>query len=360
MSLEMPPISNHSALAPEATVKRLAFDAGFDLCGITSHKPIVTHERYKAWLENGYAGQMDYLHRHEPLKADPALLMDDTKSIVCVGINYSVENGRSSIPNGDEPQIARYARWDDYHASVWRQLNALLESIREIFPDAKGRVFCDSAPVSERALATRAGIGWIGKHTNLISKTYGCWFFLGELFLNIELAPDSPHPSHCGSCSKCIPACPTGAIVAPYELDARRCISYLTIELKGSIPEELRPLMGARIYGCDDCLAVCPWNKFAKKANEAILISRQDLDAPQLVELLSLTDDQFRALFRNSPILRTKRRGFLRNICVALGNTAGPEALPMLYNVIGKETDSIILEHAQWAVMKIETKDHLS
>ena len=196
----------------------------------------------------------------------------------------------------------------------------------------------------------RAGLGWIGKHTNLISRRLGNWFFLGEILLDIALPPDTPETTHCGTCTRCLPACPTGAITAPYQLDARRCISYLTIELKGSIPVELRPLIGNRVYGCDDCLAVCPWNKFAVRATDPAVAPRADLTTPDLLELLALDDDGFRAKFYNSPIKRTKRRGLLRNVCVALGNLGDPAALPALRYAAAHDPEPLVREHAAWAV----------
>jgi len=250
--------------------------------------------------------------------------------------------------------IARYARFNDYHQLMGSRLEKLLEFVREQVPAANGRVYCDTGPVSERDLAMRAGLGWIGKHTNLISRSRGNWFFLGEIILAIALPPDKPETPHCGTCTRCIPACPTGAITAPYRLDARRCISYLTIELKGSIPVELRPLIGARIYGCDDCIAVCPWNKFAKKAADTALQPRDDLKAPDLLELLSLDEEGFRRRFADSPIRRTKRAGLLRNACVALGNLGDARAIPALKNAAENDPEPLIREHARWALERLD------
>ncbi len=249
--------------------------------------------------------------------------------------------------------VARYARFDDYHETLWERLNALLAFIQAFAPDANGKVYCDTGPITERDLAMRAGLGWIGKHTSLISRHLGNWFFLGEILLDIALPPDAPETTHCGTCTRCLPACPTGAITAPYELDARRCISYLTIELKGSIPVELRPLIGARIYGCDDCLAACPWNKFAVRSQDPAVAPRADLTTPDLLELLALDDDAFRAKFRHSPLRRTKRRGLLRNVCVALGNLGDPHALPALRSAAEHDPEPLVREHAAWAVAQI-------
>jgi epoxyqueuosine reductase len=232
-------------------------------------------------------------------------------------------------------------------------LEELLAFIKTQSPDASGKVYCDTGPITERDLAMRAGLGWIGKHTNLISRRLGNWFFLGEILLDIPLPADTPETTHCGTCTRCLPACPTGAITAPYELDARRCISYLTIELKGSIPEDLRPLIGTRIYGCDDCLAVCPWNKFAVQSDDPAVQPRADLTLPDLLELLALDDEAFRAKFKNSPIKRTKRRGLLRNVCVALGNLGDPQALLALQTAAEHDPEPLVREHARWAVGQI-------
>jgi len=334
----------------KAEAKRL----GFALCGITTADPPPHHRHYARWLAEGRAGEMLYLHRQEPKRGDLEQVLPGARSVVCVAFNYSPENGqRPPRPNPGEPDsgtIARYARFDDYHDVIWQRLESLLAFIKLECCGAAGKVYCDTGPITERDLAMRAGLGWIGKHTNLISRELGNWFFLGEIILDIDLPPDAPETTHCGTCERCLPACPTGAITAPYQLDARRCISYLTIELKGSIPIELRPLIGNRIYGCDDCLAVCPWNKFARQATDAAVRPRTDLSAPDLLELLSLDDEGFRARFRNSPIKRTKRRGLLRNVCVALGNLGDPSALPALSHAAEFDPEPLVREHAQWAI----------
>jgi epoxyqueuosine reductase len=275
--------------------------------------------------------------------------------LVAVGLNYT--------PRAADPAeklncgvIARYARFDDYHETMWERLGALLAFIKSA-SRCEGKAFCDSGPVSERDLAMRAGIGWIGKHTNLINRRLGNWFLLGEIVIDMALAPDSPETPHCGSCTRCIPACPTGAIVAPYRLDARRCISYLTIELKGSIPLDLRPLVGNRIFGCDDCLAACPWNKFAIISADPAVQPRADLAQPDLIEMLHLDDFEFRTRFARSPIKRAKRRGLLRNVCVALGNIGDRSALPTLSHARDTDSELLVREHAQWAINRIVARD---
>ena len=326
---------------------------GFALCGITTADPPPHHREYARWLAEGKAGEMLYLGRQEPKRGDLQQVLPGARSIVCVALNYSPEAGMAA-PR--PTSIARYARFDDYHQTLWQRLGALLAFIQTQEPGANGKVYCDTGPITERDLAMRAGLGWIGKHTNLISRQLGNWFFLGEILLDIALPPDPPETTHCGTCTRCLPACPTGAITAPYQLDARRCISYLTIELKGSIPEDLRPLIGTRIYGCDDCLAVCPWNKFAVRATDPAVAPRADLTAPDLLELLALDDSGFREKFQNSPIKRTKRRGLLRNVCVALGNLGNPLALPALEHAAQSDPEPLVREHAAWAVAQIINK----
>ncbi len=367
-------------------IKAEAARLGFSLCGITSAAPPPHHRHYAQWLAEGKAGEMLYLHRQEPKRGDLSLILPGVKSVVCVALNYSPETGMAPNPSpvpGEGSMIgqgsaalnsypsptewgqgsalapgvgviARYARFDDYHDTLWARLEALLAFIQSQSPGANGKVYCDTGPITERDLAMRAGLGWIGKHTNLISRKLGNWFFLGEILLDIELPADSPETTHCGTCTRCIPACPTGAITGPYQLDARRCISYLTIELKGSIPEDLRPLIGTRIYGCDDCLAVCPWNKFAVKSDDLAVQPRADLSAPDLLALLALDDEAFREKFKNSPVKRTKRRGLLRNVCVALGNLGDPATIPALTHAAESDPEPLVREHALWAIARIK------
>jgi epoxyqueuosine reductase len=332
-------------------IRQRALDLGFSLCGITSADPPPHHPQYREWLNNGNAGEMGYLARQEPKRGDLQSVLPGARSVVVVAFNYysGDENADDGALHGT---VARYARFDDYHRSVWQRLEELLAFIQKLCPDATGKVYCDTGPITERDLAMRAGIGWIGKHTNLISRYLGNWFFLGEILLDIDLPADKPSGAHCGTCARCIPACPTGAIIAPYVLDSRRCISYLTIELKGSIPEDLRPLIGNRIYGCDDCLDACPWNKFAVVSSDPAVQPRADLTTPDLIELLELDDENFRRRFQNSPIRRTKRRGLLRNVCVALGNLGDTCALPSLTKALS-DPEPLIREHAAWAIERI-------
>ncbi len=346
-------------------IKAEAARLGFALCGITDASPPPHHRHYARWLAEGRAGEMLYLHRQEPKRGDLSQVLPGARSVVCVALNYSPEEGRPEegqwepgtgampVPGHLAGTVARYARFDDYHETLWQRLESLLVFIKTRSQSANGKVYCDTGPVTERDLAMRAGLGWIGKHTNLISRRLGNWFFLGEIILDIPLPPDAPETTHCGTCTRCLPACPTGAITAPYQLDARRCISYLTIEMKGSIPVELRPLIGTRIYGCDDCLAVCPWNRFAVRSDDPAVRPRADLLAPDLLELLALDAPAFNARFRNSPIKRTKRRGLLRNVCVALGNLGDPSAVPALTRAAEHDPEPLVREHAQWALEQI-------
>ena len=373
---ESPDATSSEALTEQ--IKAEAARLGFAGCGVTTADPPPHHRHYARWLAEGKAGEMLYLHRQEPKRGDLSRVLTGARSVVCVAFNYSPEDGMAPTPGpspvpgeggktspSDSPlplagegwgvgaTVARYARFDDYHETLWERLNALLAFIQMQAPEANGKVYCDTGPITERDLAMRAGLGWIGKHTNLISRRLGNWFFLGEILLDIALPPDAPETTHCGTCTRCLPACPTGAITAPYQLDARRCISYLTIELKGSIPLDLRPLIGARIYGCDDCLAACPWNKFAVRSDDPAVAPRADLTTPDLLALLALDDDAFRAKFRHSPIRRTKRRGLLRNVCVALGNLGDPCALPALERAAAHDPEPLVREHAAWAMAQI-------
>ncbi len=333
----------------EIRIKRKAQELGFAECGVSSALVPSYHDRYRDWLANGNAGEMSYLHRQEPKRGDLNEVLSGVRSVVVVAMNYYTGDVETSEGAG---VVARYSRFDDYHQTMWSRLAQLTKFIEEERPGCHAKAYCDTGPVTERDLAMRAGIGWIGKHTNLIGRRLGNWFFIGELILDFDMDSDEPATTHCGTCRRCLPACPTGAITAPYNLDARRCISYLTIELKGSIPVALRPLIGNRIYGCDDCLAVCPWNKFAVKSRDQAVQPRKDLISPDLCELLGIDDLEFKNRFANSPILRTKRRCFLRNVCVALGNVGGKEALPYLTKAL-TDHEPLIREHAEWAIGEI-------
>ena len=291
---------------------------------------------------------MDWMGRGEEKRCDPALVLPGVRSVIVVALNYW-QGGRAPGSVGAPGKIARYAWGEDYHELMLGKLEQLSELLVEFGGIQK--CYVDTGPILERDHAAEAGIGWHGKSTMLIDPRLGTWFFLGEILTTLELPPDVPQTERCGSCQRCIVACPTGAITEPHRLDARRCISYLTIELKGPIPLELRPLIGDRIYGCDDCLDACPWNRFASISREATFAARPAIGMP-LRDYLALDDARFRELFRRSPIKRIKRRGFLRNVCVALGNVGHRDDLPALERAAA-DPEPLIAEHAVWAIEQI-------
>lgn len=306
---------------------------------------------------------MQYLERTADRRLDPEKVLADARSIITLAVSYhrgGLDDSRAAPEAGNTPEpeglIARYARFDDYHDLIGGRLQQLARFIdEECFPGAKSLGYVDTGPLLERDLAQRAGLGFAGKHTNLISRQLGNWFFLAEIITTAELAPDPPEKNRCGSCERCLIACPTRAITAPFELDARRCISYLTIELKGSIPEALRPAIGHRIFGCDICLEVCPWNRFAAEGRLMQPHAREGFAQPRLLALLALDEAGFRRQFAGSPVLRSKRRGFLRNVCVALGNVGDAAALPALARA-AHDPEALIAEHARWALAQIEAR----
>jgi epoxyqueuosine reductase len=342
-----------------AKIKEAAQQQGFSLVGISPVTPPPHESTFAQWLREGLGGEMAYLERTEALRRDPSKLVPWAVSIVSVGINYYKPLPRIPFRGGTRGWISRYAWGDDYHEVVKKKLADLLACIRQIVPEPlEGKIFVDSGPVLEREFAGVSGIGWIGKNTQLISPRHGSWFFLGELFLSIKLAYDRAIADRCGRCDLCLKACPTGAFIGPYVLDARRCISYLTIELKGAIPHHLRPLIGNHVFGCDICQEVCPYNVKAGASREAAFAPREGLYAPQLIPFLSLSADEFRRRFAGSPVLRAKRGGFLRNVAVALGNLKPPEAVPALVKALEDE-DALVRSHAAWALGQIASQEAL-
>jgi epoxyqueuosine reductase len=329
-------------------IRQRALELGFDDCRFTSADAPSSAEQFQKWLAEKNHGEMSWLERNAPKRTDPQKVLAEAKSIIALAVSYKTENQKSG-------SVARYARFDDYHDILGERLKLLTGFVNQFGDETRSLWYVDTGPLLERDLAQRAGIGFVGKHTNLISRKLGNWIFLSEIITTLELEPDAPEKNHCGKCSRCISACPTNAITAPFQLDARKCISYLTIELKGSIPIEFRKAIGDRIYGCDDCLAACPWNKFARDGNLMKPHARKDLEQPDLIELLSLDEKNFKSRFAGSPILRTKRRGLLRNVCVALGNTGDESALPALEKS-SLDSEPLIAEHARWAISEIASR----
>ncbi len=336
-----------------AEVKKHALRVGFDLVGITKPHPSAHAVRYRDWLAKGYHADMGYMARPDAVekRTDPRVVMPEARSIVVVGLNYYP--GDFPPLRAGHGRVSRYAWGGDYHDVIMGRLRQLADRIERLVGEPVAhRAYVDFGPLLERELAQRAGLGWFGKNTSLIHPTLGSYVFLGELLLALELEADAPlDESRCGSCSACLDACPTGALVGPGVLDARRCISYLTIEHRSTIPEALRPLIGDWVFGCDICQEVCPWNKrFARRA-EALVVEprRQTLD---LIELLALDEHAFRARFRETPLWRPRRAGLLRNAAVVLGNLGSSAALPILKRLSGDE-DRLIAEHAAWAWRRI-------
>jgi epoxyqueuosine reductase len=327
---------------------------GFDACGIAAPDAIPqAKERFAAFLADGGHGGMDWLARDPDRRASPRALWPDVRAIVMLGFNYGPdEDPLAVLERRQHGAISVYARGDDYHDVIKSRLKAIARwLIAAGGGDAK--VFVDTAAVMEKPLAAAAGLGWQGKHTNLVSREFGSWLFLGAIFTTLELAADAPEADHCGSCRACLDVCPTAAFPAPYRLDARRCISYLTIEHKGPIPRALRPLMGNRIYGCDDCLAVCPWNKFAQAGREQKLAARAALRAPGLAELARLDDAAFRALFAKSPVKRTGRDRFVRNVLIAIGNSGTPELAGDAERLL-EDASPLVRGAAVWALARLD------
>ena len=378
-----------SGATPKAELKaalvQKAIELGFDACRVTSAEPPASASDFERALAEGRHAEMAWLAKAPEKRADLSRVLPGIRSVVTLAISYhrpaeqevsgpagSEVVGLNRAPSGPagvnpDPEmagplypslsgvVARYAQHPDYHDLLKEPLRALTE-----FLDTEARVtqrslwYVDTGPILERDLAQRAGIGFVGKHTNLISRSLGNWFLLAEILTTADLEPDAPEHNRCGSCTRCLSACPTGALPAPFTLDARRCISYLTIEHRGSIPEDLRPAIGTRIFGCDDCLAACPWNRFARAGAILREHHRADLTQPDLLELLSLDEAAFKSRFAGTPLLRTKRRGLLRNVCVALGNVGDPRAIPALTQA-AQDPEPLIAEHAAWALRQIRS-----
>jgi epoxyqueuosine reductase len=332
-----------------------AQEAGFAAVGVC--RPDAVPElpaRLQAFVDAGMHGQMGWMAERMAWRADPGALWPEARSVVMLAEPYTPEHDPLAVlEEPDRAAISVYAQNRDYHDIVKKRLKRVGRWLIEQKPDAEIKVFVDTAPVMEKPLAQAAGLGWQGKHTNLLSRDLGNWFFLGAIFTTVELEPDTAEASHCGSCTACLDICPTAAFPAPYRLDPRRCISYLTIEHKGPVDEELRALMGNRIYGCDDCLAICPWNKFAKEGRDAKLAARDDLLAPPLAELAALDDAAFRAHFSGSPIKRIGRDRFVRNVAYAIGNSADRNLLAAVSPLVD-DPDPAVADAAGWAILQLK------
>lgn len=345
----------------EQTIKQRAAALGFDDCRIANANAPTTARHLQDWLRRGCHGRMGYLERNAQKRVAPSLVLSGVRSVITVATNYYDEPPRQDRAARRLGRVARYARYTDYHDVMGANLKKLTEFVDEIGGGRPARSlwYVDTGPVLEREFAQRAGIGFVGKHTNLISRRFGNWILLGEILSSLELTPDTPETNRCGSCSRCIAACPTGAITAPFQLDARRCISYLTIELKGAIPVELRPAIGDRVFGCDDCLEVCPWNRFARASGAMREQARPEFSRLDLEALLRLNDQEFKQRFVGTPIMRSKRRGLLRNACVALGNIGDKQSLSALRQA-SRDREPLIVEHAAWAIARIQSSEQPS
>jgi epoxyqueuosine reductase len=344
-----------SASSEEIKARLVAFSRqlGFESCRVAACAPPPHLNEFSAWLKDGAAGEMSYMERGEDKRSDPKKVLPGARSIVVLALNYFQGGAAHWAAATATGRIARYAWGDDYHDLIAAKLDKIDIFLREF--GGRQKCYVDTGPILERDHAAQAGIGWHGKSTMLIDERLGTWFFLAEILTTLELSPDQPARDRCGTCTRCIAACPTGAITAPHRLDARRCISYLTIEHKSSIPIELRPLIGDRIFGCDDCLDACPWNRFAKVSRESAFAARRSTIGMTLRDYLNLNDEEFREMFRHSPIKRIKRRGFLRNVCVALGNVGDVTDLPALERAT-QDSEPLIAEHAAWAIGKIRER----
>jgi epoxyqueuosine reductase len=379
------------------SIRQRARELGFDDCRYTSAAAPAGAGRFQSWLAGKHHGEMAWLERSAPKRADPHNILPGANSIICLAASYVAKTPNSDLRTPNFGLVARYARFTDYHDVLGERLKTLTRFVNQLGgAETRSLWYVDTGPLLERDLAQRAGLGFVGKHTNLISRKFGNWLLLAEIITTLELEPDAPEQNHCGKCTRCLSACPTHAITAPFQLDARRCISYLTIELKGSIPVELRPAIGNRIFGCDDCLAVCPWNRFAHEGSLMKTYARSYQPAKQepapshfpsppasgqsvpakagegepcistkltasnpgeldLLELLQLDEAGFKSRFVGTPVLRTKRRGLLRNVCVALGNVGDASALPHLQKA-AHDPEPLIAEHAHWAIAQIKSR----
>jgi epoxyqueuosine reductase len=338
-----------------ADIKRWGKAIGFAEIGITDTDLSKAEVEHQAWVKKGFHGEMHYMAKHGTKRTRPADLVPNTIRIISARLDYLPPETKDSwevLEDGSKAFISRYAMGRDYHKVMRQKLQKLCDKINQVALDFEYRVFTDSAPVLEVELAEKAGLGWRGKHTLLINKDHGSWFFLGDIYTNLPLPIDKPATNHCGTCSACINICPTQAITAPYEVDARRCISYLTIELKNSIPIELRPLIGNRVYGCDDCQLICPWNKFAEATIEPDFDVRNGLDDVSLIECFNWTEDEFKQKMAGSAIYRIGYEQWLRNIAVGLGNAPSSSEIVAALKARQNDSSNLVKEHVEWALQQ--------
>lgn len=342
-----------------AQIKQIGLDLGFQQVGITDTRLDPYHDNYRQWINNHYHGEMGYMERNISKRLHPENLVENTISVICVRLDYLIAEDQKASDLLDHPSLAylsRYALGRDYHKLMRKRLQRFATRLEEFVGEMGYRVFTDSAPVLEKALAAKAGIGWQGKHSNILHRDHGSWFFLGEIYTDLELACDPPVDNHCGRCTSCIDVCPTRAIIAPYLVDARRCISYLTIEHKSAIPIELRSAIGNRIYGCDDCQLVCPWNRFAQLTREADFQPRHNLDRISLLDCFSWSEARFDENMLGSAIRRIGYQSWVRNIIVALGNAEfDPHIISALEASLGAQ-NSFLQEHTNWAIQQQKNK----
>ena len=336
-------------------IRERAAELGFDACRFASaSEPWSAGERLAHFVEAGRHGDMGWMETTLERRAHPTAMWDNARTAIVLGLNYGP--GTDPLPgmaDASAGYISVYARGDDYHEVIKGRLKTLAGQIAAR-TDQEVKVFVDTAPLMEKPLAQRAGLGWQGKHTNLLSRDHGNWLFLGVILTAAELEPDSPEGEHCGTCTACLDVCPTNAFPAPFQLDARRCLSYLTIEFAGSWPVEFRTATGSRIYGCDDCLAVCPWNKFAAASNEARVQAREALVSPRLADLAALDDAAFRTLFSKSPVKRIGRDRFIRNVLYAIGNSGDPALIPSAQRLLD-DPDAVVRDAAEWAIERLKS-----
>lgn len=343
--------------APLRAIEQEAHNLGFDGFGVA--RPVLGQaaKRFRQWLALNYDGEMGYMRRGEEKRSDLENVLPAVQSVICLRTNYlTASKDLGFLEQPDMGDISLYALNEDYHDVVKARLRVLEKKIHRELPGCRTKIYVDTGPILEKPLAQQAGLGWIGKHTNLITQGKGSWYFLSEILVDVALPASGESADRCGTCRKCIDICPTQAIVAPYVLDSRRCISYLTIELRGVIPLEFRKAIGNRIYGCDDCQIVCPWNSFAGFTDEEAF--QEQITTRRLIDLARLDDEAFRRQFRKSPIKRIKRKGFLRNVAVALGNSANPEAVPPLVELL-KDPEPLIRAHAVWALGELLRSESL-